>query len=174
MSGPLQSSPAQINSPSNPRLDPIDSKSSLYVSPDALTSLCSRTALRWRQWKVRSVCGNFTSPAPHSYPSGLRSNEIEGFVRFNWSMLHFGALLKFTFCQFFIVKIESSQNIGNNVVTKDSTGGGCGWECQEPCWGSSESTCQFKLSQFKTRTVYNKKCKAKCWCSRVSCVKSCL
>ena len=27
MSGPLQSSPAQINSPSNPRLDPIDSKS---------------------------------------------------------------------------------------------------------------------------------------------------
>ena len=27
MTGPLQSSPAQINSPSNPRLDPIDSKS---------------------------------------------------------------------------------------------------------------------------------------------------
>ena len=26
MSGPLQSSPAKINSPSNPRLDPIDSK----------------------------------------------------------------------------------------------------------------------------------------------------
>ena len=28
MSGPLQSSPAQIHSPSNPRLDPIESKSS--------------------------------------------------------------------------------------------------------------------------------------------------
>ena len=31
MSGPLQSSPAQINSPSNLRLDPTDSKSSLQL-----------------------------------------------------------------------------------------------------------------------------------------------
>ena len=34
MSWTLQSSPAQINSPSNPRLDPIDSKSSYDVNDD--------------------------------------------------------------------------------------------------------------------------------------------
>ena len=49
MSGPLQSNQAQINSPSNPRLDPIDSKSSCYInipsgaaSPDLLRHVAAR------------------------------------------------------------------------------------------------------------------------------------
>ena len=47
MSGPLQASPAQINSPSNPRLDPIDSKSSFIYRQKVF--VCVSASI----WKAR-------------------------------------------------------------------------------------------------------------------------
>ena len=59
MSGPLQSSPAQINSPSNPWLDPIDSKSiSNIKSTDCIhvANQASTDCTRKKKFSFRPGC----------------------------------------------------------------------------------------------------------------------